>query len=265
MKPSFDFWDTLAPHHWKIENSFLDPVVLRRIVSRIQAPVLVVGAGQGVIVAELKKGGMQCDGVDGSREMIRYAKVRRGLELVQADAQALPFKKGTYRTLIYATGVIDFMRDEAQILAILNEGKRIADSTGVILVAFYRTSAANVEFLERLGLLKDGVLRFRETLEIYRLNPLQAIGWVAKRTGVSFFRAVMMSLRSSLCSTWQEKRNAIQMQRVFSNASDATALIEAAPEQQPYRNEIEIQNLFARLAISIKRFDGFGNCYVVQI
>ena len=265
MKQSFDFWDTLAPHHWKIENSYLDPVVLRRILSRIEGPVLVVGAGQGVIVAESQKNGMRCDGVDGSPEMIRHAKVRRGLELVKADARAMPFEKGAYRTLIYATGVIDFMSDEAEIQTFLNEGKRIADGTGVILVAFYRISAANVGFLERLGLLKDGVLRFRETLEIYRLKPLQALAWVAKRARVSIFRAVMMSLRSSMCSTWQEKRNAIRMQRVFSNASDATALIDSAPEQQPYRNEAEIRSLFARLAIPIKQFDGFGNCYVVQI
>ena len=56
--------------------------------------------------------------------MIRYAKIRRGLDLVQADASAMPFGKGSYRTIIYATGVVDFMSDEEEIRLILNEAKQ---------------------------------------------------------------------------------------------------------------------------------------------
>ena len=37
------------------------------------------------------------------------------------------------------------------------------------------------------------------------------------------------------------------MQKVFAKANDADALIQAAPENQPYRNVLEIRNLFARL------------------
>jgi hypothetical protein len=52
---SSDYWDTLAPHHASIENNYLDLPSLRRIVHDIHQPVLVVGAGQGLIVAELRK------------------------------------------------------------------------------------------------------------------------------------------------------------------------------------------------------------------
>src|SRR3954470_17586523 len=87
-----EFWDALAPYHAALENSYLDLPSLRRIQHDIRSAVLVVGAGQGLIVGALKKQGLQCDGVDLSAEMIRFAQLRRGIALVQADARALPFR-----------------------------------------------------------------------------------------------------------------------------------------------------------------------------
>jgi len=265
MTRSSNFWDALAPHHAAIENSYLDLPSLRRIGHDVHEPALVVGAGQGLIVAGLRKKGIRCDGVDLSSEMIRYAKIRRGLDLVHADARALPFGNGTCRTIIYATGVIDFMGDEEQIRVIVNEARRIADHSANIFVAFYRFSAATEDFMVRLGLLSDNSFRFRETLQIYRLNPVQAIAWVAKRAKVSFSRAAILSVRAWAFSSWQEKRNAFHMQRIFAGPDRADTLIQAAPEKQPYRNEAEIRNLFTRLAIPIKQLETFGNCYVAQI
>src|SRR5438270_8700987 len=120
MSHASDYWDALAPHHASLENNFFDLPSLRRIIHEIQQPVLVVGAGQGLIVEELIKNGFHTDGVDLSPEMIRYAKRRRGLTIIEADAKALPFGAGTYQTIIYATGVVDFMGDEEQIGVILN-------------------------------------------------------------------------------------------------------------------------------------------------
>src|SRR5712671_5557604 len=108
MTRSSNFWDALAPYHSTVENSYLDLPSLRHILHDIHQPVLVVGAGQGLIVAELQNKGIQCEGVDLSSEMIRYARIRRALALAQADARSMPFGDGTYRTLIYATGVVDF-------------------------------------------------------------------------------------------------------------------------------------------------------------
>src|ERR1041385_3735555 len=118
------FWDVEAPYHARIENHFLDLRSIRATISAVRQPVLVVGAGQGLIVEELHHQGFQCDGVDLSDQMIKFAKLRRGLTLVKADAQALPFEAGTYATVIYATGVMDFMGNEARIALILNEGRR---------------------------------------------------------------------------------------------------------------------------------------------
>src|SRR5438552_13716047 len=265
MTCSSEFWDALAPHHSALENSYLDLPSLRLIQHDIRPPVLVVGAGQGLIVAALQKQGLQCDGVDLSAEMIRYAKLRRGLVLFHADAKALPFGNGAYKTIIYATGVIDFMSDEEEIRVIMNEARRIAAPSGNIFVAFYRFSAATEDFLIRLELLRNNVLRFRELLEIYRLTPLQTMAWVAKRAKAGYPGAVMLALRSWVFSSWQEKRNAFHMQRIFGQATQAEALIHAAPEVQIYRNEVEIRNLFTRLAIPIRQLGTSGSCYLVRI
>jgi len=197
--------------------------------------------------------------------MIRYAKTRRGLTFVQADARAMPFREGTYETIIYATGVVDFIGDEEQIRVIINEGRRIINRSGKIFVAFYRISAASEDFLTRLGLLRTNVLSLREALEIYRLNPVQTIAWVAKKTEAGYFRAGILSLRSWVLSTMQEKTAAFNMKRIFRKMDHANSLINAAPERQPYRNEPEIRNLFRRLAIPMNKLEASGSCFIVQI
>jgi ubiquinone/menaquinone biosynthesis C-methylase UbiE len=262
---SSDYWDTLAPYHSSIENNYLDLPSLHRIVPDIHQPVLVVGAGQGLIVAELRKNGFRCDGVDLSSEMIRYAQIRRGLKFVQADARAMPFGAGTYETIIYATGVVDFIGDEELIKEIMNEARRIINRSGSIFVAFYRFSAASEDFLTRLGLLRNNVLSLREALEIHRLNPVQAIAWAAKKAEAGYFRAGILSLRSWALSTMREKTTAFTMQRIFRKMDQANSLINVAPERQPYRNETEIRNLFKRLAIPMNKFEAFSSCYIVQI
>jgi len=265
MSHSSDYWDALAPHHSALENNYFDLPGVRRIIHDVHQPVLVVGAGQGLIVEELIKKGFQTDGVDLSSEMIRYAKKRRGLTLIEADAKALPFGAGTYETIIYATGVVDFMGDEEQIGVILNEGRRILRPSGRIFVAFYKMSAASEEFLAKLGLLRNNVLSLRETLEIYRMSPVQTIAWVAKKGEVGLFAAAILSLRAWALSTMKEKTTGFKVQRIFSQRNHANSLINTAPEKQPYRNEPEIRNLFKRLGIPFKKLDASGSCYIVQI
>jgi len=262
---SSEFWDALAPYHAAIENNFLNLPSLRRIRHEIEAPVLVVGAGQGLIVAALQKQGLHCDGVDLSSEMISYARMRRGLTLIHADARALPFAVGTYRTVIYATGVIDFMSDEEAISIILKEGRRVVDAAGKLLVAFCRFSAAQEEFLARVDLLRNNVLAHRQTLELYLLNPLQMLAWIAHHANVGYFRAVMIFLAIVARTTTREKMLSLKMQRIFRNTQAADSLIQAAPETLPYRDEQEIKNLFKRLAIPIKEFRPLASCYIVQI
>lgn len=116
MTCSSNFWDALAPHHSALENSYLDLPSLCRIQQEIRPPVLVVGAGQGLIVAALQAQGLQCDGVDLSAEMIRYAQLRRGLALVHAGAD-------------------DIMGGEAVTGQLLSRGDTRASLVGIFIVA----------------------------------------------------------------------------------------------------------------------------------
>src|SRR3974390_694177 len=148
----------MAPHHSGIENNYLDLASVRRIMGDLKEPVLVVGGGQGLIGGEVRKKGLQCDGVDFSAEMVRQAKIRRGLDLVRADAGAMPFGDGAYGTVLYATGVVDFTGDEQVIRSMLKEGRRVVKPPGRLFIAFYRFSNALEEFLLRVGLLKENLL-----------------------------------------------------------------------------------------------------------
>ena len=46
-----DFWNVLARFHAEVEDSNFDLASVRRLLPEIESPVLVVGAGQGLIVA----------------------------------------------------------------------------------------------------------------------------------------------------------------------------------------------------------------------
>lgn len=50
-----NYWDTLAPHHWRLEDNYLNVPSVRLILGDIRQPVMVVGAGQGLIVEELRR------------------------------------------------------------------------------------------------------------------------------------------------------------------------------------------------------------------
>ncbi len=265
MNHCCDFWDRLAPFHAEIEDSNFDLASVRRLMPEIQSPVLVVGAGQGLIVAELRNQGHQCDGVDLSAEMIQQARLRRGIALVQADARAMPFPAASYETIIFATGVIDFTADEDQIQAMLAEGRRVLKESGKVFVEFYRISAAQEKFLAAVGLLRKGEVALRQSFELYLLNPLQMVGWVAKRAGVGRFRAAIALFRLSALCTMQERRMALRMRRIFRKICDPRSLINVTPEKNPHRNEREIGNLFKRLTIPIKQFSTYSSCYVVRI
>jgi hypothetical protein len=260
-----EFWDALAPHHALVENTNLNVSVTRRIMDDLCAPVLVVGAGHGLIVAEIRKGGLQCDGIDFSSEMVRQAKIRRGIDIIHADAKAMPIPDRTYETVIFATGVIDFTEDEAAIRMMLAEGRRVACKSGKIFVAFYRFSAESERFMNAVGLLKENLWLVRRSVEMNRLNPFQMVSWVAKKAGLSYPCAAFLLLRVSVLATIAQKRVPLRIQRIFRKIADPKLPIEAFPEKQPYRNQAAIRSLFERLEIQVKQLDEFASCYIARI
>ena len=123
----FDLW---APYWSYLEDNYLDLESINRLATLVKSPALVVGAGQGIIVEQLRKNGLEADGLDLSPYMIKYAKLRRGIDLIEADARNMPFDDASYQASIIATGVIDFMDDEEQIKLIIHEVMRVTANSG---------------------------------------------------------------------------------------------------------------------------------------
>ncbi|MCZ0935802.1 MAG: class I SAM-dependent methyltransferase [Gemmatimonadetes bacterium] len=260
-----NYWDTLAPHHWRVENNYLDVSSVRRIIDDIRQPVLIIGAGQGLIVEELRRQGLRCDGIDLSARMLEYARSRRGLTLVRANATSLPFVDGSYETVIFATGVIDFMADLQDIETVMREANRIVSGTGNVFVAFYRFSAAQERFLTSLGFLREDTLHMRSALTLHRLGFGAMVARVAKMARISTFRAVLLCIRTGLESTKRDRTTALAMRRLIAQSGDPDAFIEAAPETQPYRDKSAIAHLLDSLSIRIDDWRASSSCYLVRV
>jgi len=76
MGSPIEFWEKLAPYLSYIEDNFLDLEAIRKLQQHIGDPVLVVGAGQGLLVEELKNIGYTVDGIDNNPRMIEFAENR---------------------------------------------------------------------------------------------------------------------------------------------------------------------------------------------
>lgn len=259
------FWDALAPHHWRVENNFMNVPSLRLILGDIREPVLVVGAGQGLIVEELQRQGLRCDGVDLSPKMIEYAKLRRGLDFVHANASAMPFVDGTYETVLFSSGVIDFMAELQEIETVMREANRVISGTGNIFVAFYRFSAAQTRFMTSLGLLRDGTFYMRSVFALHRLGFGALVARVAKMARIRTLQAFLLCISTRFGATRQEHRLALAFRRMIAEASDPDAFLEVVPEAQPYRDRSAIGRLLDSLSMQIEDWQASSSCYLVRV
>jgi len=196
--------------------------------------------------------------------MIKHARSRRGLDLIQADASALPLGDATYETIIFATGVIDFNGDEEAIRKMLREGRRVVKPGGKIFIAFYRISPALEHFLQRLGLLNNHALHHRECIEIYLLTLAEMLQWLGQRARTGRLGAAALMLRLAMSGTLREKTTSLKMKRILRRMENPRAFIQAAPETQPYRNEKEIKRLFAHLNIPILELRTLATCWIAE-
>ena len=259
------YWDTLAPHHWRLENNYLNVPSVRLILGDIRPPVMVVGSGQGLIVEELRRQGLRCDGIDLSAEMMEYARLRRGLTLVRANAAAMPFADGTYETVIVATGVIDFMADAQQIETILREANRIVSGTGNVFVAFYRYSAAQQRFLTSLGLLRDGTLHMRSAMVLSRLGFGALVAWVAKTAGISTFQAVLLCISTALGSTKRERAVASRFGGCSLRPGIPTPSSKRRRRRSRTATRTAIGRLFDSLSMRIEDWQTSSSCHLVRV
>lgn len=261
------FWETWAPYLSYIEDNHLDLANIEKLSGIISDPVLIIGAGQGLLVEQLQKSGHKVDGIDQSPQMIKYAETRRGLKLIEADASNLPFASEMYNTAIIATGVVDFLDDDGQVRAIVDEARRVTRDSGKVLVAFLGVHPAAERFARRIGLITDtGTFHQKKFFELTRLSPWQTLMSFRRDTRMGIFRALRELFLLQIFLPRKEKEISKSLAQVWKVADNPQALIDSGIASLPYRTEDDVRALCARLQFPVDRFFVFGNyCYVVQI
>ena len=263
------YWDTWSPYWSYFEDSMLDVEGIQKLAIDLADPVLIVGAGQGLLVEQLLRKGFKADGVDLAPQMIKYAKERRNIDLIQADARSLPFPDGSYRTCIVATGVADFLEEERQVAAVVNEARRVTAVQGKTLLGFYSFHPKVERLMKYTGVITDdGYWRARRTYQLMSMRPREFLAALWTLPNVSVLGALSTFVAYQLFLPGKERRSTKTLNRLWKRirkGGGAEAIIEATPELIPYRREPQIRSLFERLGQPIHQVYSYGSCTVVLL
>ena len=273
MEETASYWAAWSPYWSYQEDFFLDLEAINKLSAFITNPALIIGAGQGLLVEQLRKKDFTVDGIDSDTQMISYAKKRRGINLIQANAKEIPFADDSYETSIIATGVVDFIDDEEQIKLIINEALRVTETSGRVFVAFYKYHPRVEALLKYTGIITDkSLLRFKKLSEMTILsfeNPIGFISAVQKEANVGFLNALFVLMKAQLFLPKKEKRESRKIpalwKRVKNELDNPQLLIDCLPELIPYRDEEKIRSLFKNLNFTIKHMYFYDSCTIVQL
>lgn len=265
------WWDDWAPFWEPLENRHLGLVAIEQLAEHIAEPVLVVGAGHGLIVGHLRDQGLEADGVDLSPAMIAMARQRRGLELYQADARALPFPDGRYQTVIIASGVIDYADDAELVRDILQESQRILRAGGKLLTGFYRFVPAMEQLYRGLGMLEQDRFRMDRVLEMNEIlmwEPQRSPEKMAEWTGRSWLGCVRFLAGNIMSRPRLVRGEYLRLQAIYRLAEaagvDRHRLIVSASCTFPYRDEAQIRALLAEAGLTEFECITTIDCIVVR-
>jgi ABC-2 type transport system ATP-binding protein len=254
------FFGPWAEYWAQFEDRHLCPAALDDLLGSIEGPVLVVGAGQGIVVEHLQRRNMTVAGVDCAPEMIAAAKQRRGLEIVHADARHLPFPARSFRTVIVASGVVDYLFDEGDAADILRECARVAQRGGQLLISFFDIPAAARTTLRRIGLVDEaaGIYYLRRVAEFNekrRCGPHVAMGLISRYAGVNILRAfarfTVVGLTLPRCLREDGRRFSAVLAQMAEDGRDPQALSALLPERLPLRGEAEIRSLLLASGLAL--------------
>lgn len=270
MKKNESYWESWAPYWSYFEDNFLDIESINQLASTIESPILIIGAGQGILVEQLQNEGFKVDGLELDPQMIKYARDRRGIDLIQADAGKMPFADNSYRTSIIATGVIDFIDDKESIESIVNEALRVTDDAGNVFAAFYKYHPKVEDKLRFAGLITDNdYCRFRGIYELSRLGPMETIKAIKKEANISMLNAFVFTVKARIFLPRKEKKImknwAKLWKKVNGELHDVQLLIDAVPEKAPYRSKEQIKRLFEDMNIPISKMSFYYSCTIVQL
>jgi ABC-2 type transport system ATP-binding protein len=251
--PWAEYWSDLEDRH-------LRPHALDHLLGAIDGPTLVVGAGQGIIVEHLKNRGIAVTGVDRCKEMVAAARHRRGLEILLADGHHLPLPDKSFRTIIVASGVVDYLFDEGEATQILRECARVADHGGQLLVSFFDVQTQARPTLRRLGLIDEaqGVYYLRRVAQFNDARKrglhvaLRLIAAYAEVSSLAAFgRFALVGLTLPRCLRDDGRRFGDVLSKIAADGRDPLALTALLPERLPLRAEPEIRSLLLASGLAL--------------
>jgi ABC-2 type transport system ATP-binding protein len=266
------WWQTWAPYWEEIEDRHLGVFLTEKLVDDMKSPVLVVGAGQGLIVDYLKKRGLVVDGIDLEREMIHQARKRRSIGLIQADASALPFENDYYQTVIIATGVVDYIFETTAIQKILREAFRVLRPHGVLLVSFYKLSPKTEKIYKKIGIVTPDnqyhLGRLFEILQKRKAKEISCVRPIAQWTKRGYLSTLLTWFKVGLTIPKELRKEDEKIDRILASAKkdniDETRFFGDVPASIPYRKEAELRQLFDAVGIDYSEVVKSEDCTVVK-
>jgi ABC-2 type transport system ATP-binding protein len=266
------WWKLWAPYWERLEDRHLSTLVADRLPDGTEGPALVVGAGQGLIVERLRQRGIVAFGMDMEPAMIAMAKKRRGIDLIQADASSLPFRNESFRTVIVATGVVDYLADEGLIGRIVDEAARVTCERGELILTFYKLPRRIERIQKALGVLTpDGRFRMRRIFEImkaFNKSSAEVIKLIASWTGQSLLRtgAYWSYLGITLPKSMREEGRLIGaiFKQAEADGKSMEELVACVPESLPYRTEADVFALVEKVGIHTYAAFSGQDCTVIR-
>jgi ABC-2 type transport system ATP-binding protein len=264
------WWKTWAPYWDRYEDQHLGTRALRSLMPWVSGPVLVVGAGQGLLLEALRREGIRATGVDSSRAMILRGRERRGMASLQADGLALPFRSACFMTVIIASGVVDYEEELSAQKSVVEEALRVLAPLGSLLISFYQLPPDVEKAYRRLGVLDEhGAFHMHR---IFRFSmdtsPGRAVPLVKKWTGASSPAAFWRFALTGFTLPRALRENSRKLKEVLAEAAraglQAREIILSVPERLPYRTAHDIGRLLRDLGLESSQFYFFYDCVVAR-
>ena len=273
MSKPKEWWKAWSPFWEYMEDSHMSIAVTESIIYDIASPVLVIGAGQGLVVNYLQKKGFTVDGLDLEKEMIEQAKSRHSINLIHGDAKNLPFKDKKYKTVIISSGVVDYITDKELIKQIINEALRVTALRGNLFIAYYKIHPVIEKVYKELGVIDSSKNLHRKRMfdidKIARKNPLNCISSIMKWTNKKYLPTLVHWTKLGLTLPKEIKTERKKMDFIFDLAKkkniDVKDLYDSIPDNIPYREENDIAVLLKELEFNFNRINIYNDCVLVNI
>jgi ubiquinone/menaquinone biosynthesis C-methylase UbiE len=171
-KEVFEHYQNLADRFMGLSNKYCDNRYLLEIKRYVRKSdsALDVGCGTGLLLSKLAA--KRRVGVDLSSGLLRQLKksgLDRKIELVQADAESLPFKTGSFE-VVYSVNLLEHVPHPEKVVS---EGMRVLKKRGkLVLITPNGDMGLFLEIADRLKLkAPEGPHHFLSSKRLARLVP----------------------------------------------------------------------------------------------